>query len=187
MERIKSINPEEATGKAKELLDGIQKKLGMTPNMMRSMAQSPAVLEGYLNLSSALADGSLTAKLREQIALTVGESNGCRYCLAAHSAMGRMVGLSQEEILDSRRGEFSESKARAALSFAHTLVTEHGRVSENEITRIRNAGFSEGDIAEIIANVALNLFTNYFNLVAETVVDFPVVEPLADRSGQLRA
>jgi AhpD family alkylhydroperoxidase len=89
----------------------VQKKLGMTPNMMRTMAQSPAVLEGYLNLSSALGGGSLPAKLREQIALVVGEANGCEYCLSAHSAIGRMLGLSEEEILDSRRGESSEGKS----------------------------------------------------------------------------
>ena len=181
MERIKAIETEEATGKAKELLVGIQRKLGMTPNMMRTMAHSPAVLEAYLNFSSALGGGSLKAKLREQIALVVGEVNGCQYCLSAHSALGQMAGLGQEEILDSRRGESSESKTRSALRFARKLVTERGRVDDHELAQVRKAGFSDGEIAEIIANVALNLFTNYFNHVADTQVDFPAVSPLIDQ------
>jgi uncharacterized peroxidase-related enzyme len=181
MEQIKAINPEQATGKSKELLDGVQKKLGMTPNMMRTMAQSPAVLEGYLNFSGALGAGSLTAKLREQIALIVAETNGCEYCLSAHSAVGRILGLSQEEISDSRRGESSEGKTGAALRLAHELVTERGRVSEKELAQVRRAGFSEGEITEIIANVALNLFTNYFNHVAAPSIDFPSVPPLVSQ------
>jgi uncharacterized peroxidase-related enzyme len=187
MERIKSIKPEEATGKAQDLLEGIQKKLGTTPNMMSTMAHSPAVLEAYLNFSDALAGGSLPAKLREKIALVVGETNGCQYCLSAHSAVGRMVGLSQEEILDSRRGESSEGKSRIALSFARKLVTERGRVNDSELTQVRKAGFSDGEIAEIVANAALNLFTNYFNHVADPQVDFPAVLPLVDQQERQRA
>jgi len=181
MERIKAINPEQATGKSKELLDGVQKKLGMTPNMMRTMAQSPAVLEGYLSLSGALGGGSLPARLREQIALVVAETNGCEYCLSAHSAVGQILGLGKEEIWDSRRGESSEGKIGAALSFARKLVTERGRVNEKELAQVRRAGFSEGEITEIIANVALNLFTNYFNHVAAPSIDFPSVPPLVDQ------
>ena len=181
MERIKAINPEEATGKSKELLDGVQKKLGMTPNMMRTMAQSPAVLEGYLSFSGALGGGSLPAKLREQIALVVAEINNCEYCLSAHSAVGQILGLGKEEIWDSRRGESSEGKIGAALSFAHELVTERGRVNEKELAQVRRAGFSDGEITEIIANVALNLFTNYFNHVVAPSIDFPSVPPLVDQ------
>ena len=184
MERIKAINSKEATGKSKDLLDGVQKKLGMTPNLMGTMAQSPAVLEGYLNFSGALGGGSLPAKLREQIALVVAETNGCAYCLAAHSAVGRILGLSQEEILDSRRGESSEGKTEAALRFARELVTERGRVSDKDLAQVRKAGFSEGEITEIIANVALNLFTNYFNHVADTSIDFPIVPPLVEQQAR---
>lgn len=187
MERIKEVNPEEATGKSKELLAGVQKKLGMTPNMMRTMAQSPAVLEGYLNFSGALGGGSLPAQLREQIALVVSEANGCEYCLSAHSAIGRMVGLSEEEILDSRRGESSEGKSGVALRFARQLVTARGRVSDHELAQVRRAGFSEGEITELLANVALNLFTNYFNHLAETRIDFPAAPPLVEPQAQQRA
>lgn len=186
MERIRPIDSEKATGKAAELLDGVQKKLGMTPNMMRTMAQSPAVLKAYLDFSAALAGGNLSARLREQIALVVSETNGCRYCLAAHSAVGRMVGLSQEEIMDSRRGESSENKIGMTLHFAHKLVTERGQVNDHDLEQARNAGLSDSDIAEIVANVALNLFTNYFNHVSDPRVDFPEALPLADLQERLR-
>lgn len=187
MERIKAIATQDATGKVRELLEGVQKKLGMTPNMMRTMAHSPAVLNAYLNFSGALAGGSLPARLREQIALVVGEANGCQYCLSAHSALGQMAGLSQEEILDSRRGESSESRSRAALRFASKLVSERGRVDDRELAQVRKAGFGDGEIAEIVANVALNLFTNYFNHVADPQVDFPAVVPLIDPQERQRA
>lgn len=180
MERIKAINPAEATGKARELLDGVEKKLGMTPNLMRTLAQSPAALAGYLNFSEALSRGSLPARFREQIALVVAETNGCAYCLSAHSALGRMHGLSPEEMLDSRRGEATDSKARAGLIFARRMVTERGMVSDSDLAKVRTAGFSDGEITELIANVAINLFTNYFNHVAGTVVDFPPVSPLQE-------
>ena len=128
-----------------------------------------------------MAGGSLPAKLREQIALVVAATNNCEYCLSAHSAVGQILGLGKEEIWDSRRGESSEGKIGVALSFARELVTERGRVYEKELDQVRRAGFSEGEITEIIANVALNLFTNYFNHVAAPSIDFPSVPPLVDQ------
>ncbi len=181
MERIQALNPEAATGRTEELFAAVQAKLGRTPNLMRTLGHSPAALEGYLNLGAALATGSLSPKLREQIALVVAETNGCDYCLAAHSAVGRMVGLSLEEILDSRRGEATDASTRVALAFSRLLVTERGHVSDGDLARVRNAGFTDGEIAELIANVALNLFSNYFNHVAGTKVDFPAASPLREQ------
>ncbi len=175
MQRLKAVNPETATGKARELLDRVQDDLGMVPNLIRTLANSPAALEGYLGLSNALANGALPARLREQIALTVSEANGCGYCLAAHSAVGRMVGLSEEDIADSRRGASTDSKSGAALRFARQLVEKLGDVSGEEVDRLRKAGYSDGEIAEIVAHVGRNIFTNYFNHVAGTAVDYPAV------------
>ncbi len=179
MQRLQAIDPETATGSAKQLLDGVQKKLGFTPNIMRTMANSPAVLQGYLNFSNALGKGSLSPKLREQIALVVAQDNQCEYCLAAHSAIGRTVGLSEEAIRDSRRGESPDGKEAAILEFASTLVVNRGWVTDEEIAKLHKAGVTEGEIAEIIANVSLTLFTNYLNHVAQTEIDFPEVEELA--------
>ena len=186
MQRIPAIHPERASGKAKILLDRVQMKLGMIPNLMRTMANSPAILEAYLSFDQALADGVLTPKLRERIALTVAEANGCDYCLAAHSAVGRMVGLSEEEIQDSLKGVSPDSKVEAALRFARQIVETRGRVTDDSISRVRRAGYSDEEIGEIVANVTLTIFTNYFNQVAGTVGDFPRVQELAASRSALR-
>jgi uncharacterized peroxidase-related enzyme len=180
MSRIHQIAPDSATGKAKELLDAVKGKLGLVPNITRAMANSPAVLEGYLGLNGALGKGSLSAKNREQIAMAVGQANQCDYCLAAHSAIGKMVGLTSDQILDSRRGTAIDPKSDAVIRFARKLVDERGRVSDADVAEVRAAGLDDGAIAEVVANVALNIFTNYFNHVAETDIDFPKVEPIVD-------
>lgn len=180
MSRIPQLNPETATGRAKELLDAVKGKMGLVPNMTRAMANSPATLDGYLSLSGALSEGSLSAKQRQQIALTVGEVNGCDYCLAAHSTIGKMVGLTAEQIMDSRRGTAVDSKADALVKFARRVVDERGRVSDLDLADARVAGLDDAALAEVVANVALNIFTNYFNQVAATDIDFPKVEPIVD-------
>lgn len=175
MPRLTAIDPTTATGKAKELLDGVKAKIGMVPNLMRTYANSPAALEAYLNFSGALGNGLLPAKLREQIALAVADANACEYCLSAHTALGKMVGLQENEIAASRQAHSSDAKIEAALQFAHQLVVKRGEVSDSEVQAVRDAGYSDGEITEIVAHVALNIFTNYFNHVAQTVVDFPKV------------
>ncbi|HNG95127.1 MAG TPA: carboxymuconolactone decarboxylase family protein [Acidobacteriota bacterium] len=181
MSRLQAIDPQTATGKAKELLDGVQAKLGVTPNLMRTLANSPAVLEAYLNFSGTLAKGKLGAKVREQIALVVADTNQCEYCLAAHSYIGKSAGLTPEAIADSRRATSSDAKTSAILTFAQKLVINRGIISDRELELVKEAGITEGEIAEIIGAVALNIFTNYVNHVAQTEVDFPKVELAASR------
>jgi uncharacterized peroxidase-related enzyme len=176
MQRLTAVNPTEATGKAKQLLDGVQAKLGITPNLMKTLASGPAALEAYLNFGAALGTGKLDAKFREQIALTVAQANSCEYCLAAHSAIGKMVGLKPEEILAGRQATAEDHKRQIGLTFAQTLVVERGQVSDQTLAQVKAAGYTDGEIAEIIANVAINIFTNYFNHVARTDVDFPKVD-----------
>ncbi len=179
MPRMTPLTTKDSRGAARTLLEGIEKKMGMVPNLMATMAQSPAVLEAYQGFSAKLARGALSAQIREQIALAVGEANQCAYCVAAHSALGRMAGLSDEEIADSRRGSSPVRQTEAALAFARKIVSTRGHVTDAEMAAVRDVGFDDGAIAEIVANVALNIFTNYFNHVAETEVDFPAAEPLA--------
>lgn len=182
MQRIEAIIREESNGKARELLDGVNAKLGFVPNMAATMAVSPVVLEGYLGLSGALGH-SLTARLREQIALTVAEINGCRYCASAHTAIGKMSGLDDSAIVAARRAGSVDARTDAALKFAAALVVGRGKVSEAEFEAVASAGYSGKEIAEIVANVALNVFTNYFNEIAGTEIDFPAVEfPVAPRA-----
>ncbi len=180
MSRISPIAPESAVGKAKVLIDAVKGKLGMVPNIARALANSPAALEGYLSMSSALSQGKFSAQLREQIALAVAQANGCNYCLAAHSAVGKMVGLTAEQIMDSRRGSAIDPKSDGVVRFARQIVDKRGLVTDSDVANARQAGLDDSAITEVVANVALNIFTNYFNHVAETDIDFPKVEPLFD-------
>lgn len=175
MPRLQAVEHASATGRARELLDGVEAQLGMVPNFMRTLANSPAALEGYLALSGTLRGGALSPKVREQLALTVVEVNGCAYCVAAHAALGKTVGLSDEDIEDSRRSVSPNSKVEAVLRFARQIVEKRGWVSDEDLAQVRKAGWDDAEITEIVGNVALNIYTNYFNHVAETEVDFPEV------------
>ncbi|MEO1054052.1 MAG: carboxymuconolactone decarboxylase family protein [Bacteroidota bacterium] len=174
--RLNPVNPEEAFGKTDELYRGIHTKLGMVPNMMRTMGNSPAVLEGYLNFSQALGKGLLGGKLGEMIALTVAQANSCDYCLSAHSLIGeKMAGVSPEALYEARNGEHSDPKIQAVLQFALALVEKKGQVTDEDVDRVIQAGYTQGEVAEIVAHVGLNIFTNYFNNTANTTIDFPEV------------
>jgi uncharacterized peroxidase-related enzyme len=181
MNTFKPIDPSLATGKARALLEAVRAKLGVVPNMTRQMAQSPAVLDAYLGFAGALAGGSLGAPLAERIALLTAETNGCTYCLSAHSLLGKGAGLSPADIAAAREGDAADGKSRAALRFAQAVLAGRGQVDAHDIAAMRAAGFDDGAIGEVVAHVALNVFTNYFNNVTEPVVDFPLVRP------QLRA
>ena len=180
MPRLNPIDPETAQGKAKRLLDGIQKSFGMTPNLMRTLANSPAALEAYLGLLRALGGASLDAKTRESIALATSGANGCDYCASAHTAVGKMLGLSDEEAKANLYGRSSEPTRAAALQFARAVVEKRGWVSDRDLERVREAGFGDAEITEIVATVAATTFSNYFNHVAQTEVDFPAVS-IADK------
>jgi uncharacterized peroxidase-related enzyme len=178
MSRLSTVQPETATGRPKELLDAVKQKLGLVPNMTRTMATAPVVLDGYLQFSGALARGTLPAKTREQIALAVSQANGCDYCLAAHSTIGKAIGLTPDQIRDSRLGTAVDGKTDALVRFARRVVDTRGRVSDADLDDVRAAGFGDAVIAEVVAHVALNVFTNYFNNAAETDLDFPKAQPL---------
>jgi uncharacterized peroxidase-related enzyme len=178
MARLTQIAPEAASGRAGELLDAVKDRLGLVPNMTRAMANSPAALDGYLQLSGALGKGTLPAKFREQIALAVAQANGCDCCLAAHSAVGRMVGLTADQIHDSRLGTAVDPKADALIRFALKVLETRGQVDDHDLDEVRGAGFDDAAIAEVVANVALHVFTNYFNRMAETDLDFPAAPAL---------
>ena len=173
MARIQPINPAQTSGKAKQLLDGVQAKLGVTPNMMKTMAHSAAALEAYLKFSGTLGQGLLGTKFGEQLALVIGQANACEYCVAAHTALGQGAGLNTDEIITSRRGQSGNAKIAGGLEFARQVIDKRGAVSDEEVSRVRAAGYSDGEIAEIVSHVSLNILTNYFNLVARTEVDFP--------------
>ena len=175
MTRLKAINPEEATGKTKELFDAIQSKLGVVPNMMRTMGHSPALLEGYLTLNNLLSHGKLGAKTGELLALAIGETNSCDYCLSAHSYIGeKLVHIDANTLQNARQGNSADAKTEAILKFANILLNKQGRVSDADVDAVKTAGLTEGEIGEIIGHVGLNVLTNYFNNTAETAIEVPV-------------
>ncbi len=174
MQKINALDPATTTGKSKELFNAIQGKLGMVPNMMRTMGNSPAVLNGYLSFSGALGTSSIGAKLGELIALTVATVNNCEYCNAAHTFIGeKLVGIDANSLDQAKDGKSSDAKIQAALTFAKTIVTKKGKVSDADIDAVKEAGYDDAAVAEIIAHTTLNIFTNYFNNIAGVVVDFP--------------
>lgn len=176
MNRIQQIDPASAAGKSKQLLEAVQSKLGLVPNLTRVLANSPAALDGYLSFSGALATGVLSARIREQIALAVAQANHCDYCLSAHTFIGGKVGLSVADISAARQGAASQQKESAILTLASSIVVQRGEISDATMEKARSSGLSDTEIVETAANVALNIFTNYVNHVAQTVVDFPEVK-----------
>ncbi len=176
MSRISIPTVENSLPASKPLLDAVHKQLGVVPNLMKLVGHSPAALEGYLSLNGALAKGSLDAKMRERLALTVAEFNGCDYCLSAHDYLGRNVAkLSNEDIEDARSARAADARVGAALHFAKRVTETRGAVQSADLDAVRAAGFSEAAVIEIVATVALNVLTNYINNVAETDIDFPKV------------
>lgn len=176
MSRIQPIDPNTVSGRAQELLQAVQSKLGVIPNMVRTMAHAPAVVEAYVGFSSALAKGSLSLKTREAIALAVGQANKCQYCVSAHTLLAGKAGVNETEITAARTGESADPKLAATLRLALAINNKHGHIPDTDLSAARSAGLSDADIMEVIGVVSLNIFTNYVNDVAGTAIDFPVVK-----------
>jgi uncharacterized peroxidase-related enzyme len=165
----------QATPEAQAVLSAVQSSLGVLPNLFRVAANSPAALNALVGLNGALAKGRLRAKVRESIALAVAQENGCDYCLSAHSALGKGAGLDEADIAAARTGTAADQRANAILTLAVEIVRQRGAVAPDAIAQARAAGVTDAEIVEIVAHVALNVFTNYLNIVAGTEIDFPVV------------
>ncbi len=175
MPRLNPIDPAHAQGVARELLDDIRRTFGMAPNILRAMANSPAALQAYLGFRSALGGASLGPKLGEAIALAVAGANDCGYCVAAHTAAAKALGVDDAERARNRDGRSGDAKVDAALRFAVAIVAKSGRVDDGDLHSVRAAGYGDGEIVDIVAAVASNTFTNYLDHVAEPELDFPAV------------
>jgi AhpD family alkylhydroperoxidase len=164
------------------LYAAVKAGLGMVPNLMQVVGNSPAALSGYLSLNAALAQGHLPAAVRERIALAVAQDNTCDYCLAAHTLLGKNAGLDANEAQRARLGTASDPYAAAAVALAKAVNRTHGRVDDQTLADARRAGLNDAAIIETIAHVALNILTNAINNVAHTTVDFPTAPALAAAS-----
>lgn len=176
MSRVPLVSDAAAPAEAKAALDQILGAFGAVPNMFRAVANSPAALKSMWGSFGALGAGRIGARLGEQIAVAVANRNGCEYCLAAHTVLGRKAGAGADEMAAAQLGQASDPKTAAALNFALKLVESRGQVGDADVRALRDAGFDDAQIVEIVAHVALNLFTNYVNLAFAVPVDFPAVK-----------
>lgn len=175
MSRINVVTNETANPEQKSLLDAIQSQLGMTPNFLKVLANSPAALRAFLGLHGIAGEGALDSQTRERIALGLAQKNSCEYCLSAHTAIGRKAGLSNEEIASNRAGTSQDEKAAVAVRFARSLVENMGEVTTAEIIEAREAGYSDAEIVEIITHVGMNVLTNIIGKASRVEIDFPKV------------
>ncbi len=176
MPRIKPLDPATAQGAAKDYMAGIQAKLGGVPNIFRTFAHSPAVGDFYANGSAALGKSTLSAALREQLALTVAGANACDYCASAHTAIGKKLGVADAELPQNLMGKSADQKTQAALTFAKKVVDSKAQLNDADVKAVKDAGFTDAEVLEMIAVIAFNIFTNYFNHIVDTEVDFPKVQ-----------
>ena len=163
----------EAAKPAPAIFAMLERALGTVPNLHRTLAHAPEVLEAYTHFAGQLAKGRLDPKLRESIAVAVAGANGCDYCAAAHATLGQQAGLERDELQRNLAGESSDERVSAALRFVRTVLAECGAIDDATLDAVRTAGFDDGEIVELIAHTGLNTFTNLFNNVARTEVDFP--------------
>ena len=176
MSRIPLATAATAPAASQPLLAQIQGAFGATPNMFRAVAHSPAALASLWGSFGALGGGVLPAKLGEQIAVAVADRNACHYCLAAHTMLGQKAGATADEMSEAQAGRSADPQTAAALGFALKVVDNRAKVSEADVAALRSVGFSDEAIVEILAHVALNLFTNYVNVAFDVPVDFPGVK-----------
>jgi uncharacterized peroxidase-related enzyme len=170
---IEPVKLDAANEEQKKVLEGIQAKMGKIPNIYATMAHSPSTLHALLAYNFGLKKGVLTPKEIEAIALAVGQNNTCDYCVAAHTVIGKMSGLTDEETLEARQGISQDPKMDALLELVVEISEKKGRPLGKVVDAFKAAGYSDAALIEVIAWVTFNLFTNYFNHIAETEVDFP--------------
>lgn len=173
MTRLNSVDPAVATGRTKDLLDRVLQNRGRIPNMIRLMANSPAALGGYVNFAAALAGAALSAEVRDSVSILVAADGAADYNLAVVSAIARKTGLSDADIAAAQRAQAKDPRIQAALRFSEIVLENRGHVSPSNLDTLMEAGFTDGEVTEIIAVIALNIYRNYFSLVAAPEIDFP--------------
>jgi len=174
--RIEPLSDEHAPAASRAILQATKQAVGMVPNLYRTLAHAPVALQAYVETAATLARGQLEPSLREQIAVAVAGINGCEYCAAAHTAIGHGKGVERQELTRNLVAESSDPKVAGALAFVRALLETRGAVSDAELQAVRDAGFSEADITEIVGHVGMNAFSNMFNRLAQTRIDFPRIE-----------
>ena len=180
MKNLEVLTREEVGTETQEVFDALKGKVGMVPNLYAAVANSPKALNALLTLGENLSGGEFSGKEVEVIALAVGQNNHCDYCLSAHTAIGKLNGFTAEETLQIRNGEIADEKLNALAALATAITETKGRPEQGLIDRFFEVGYSKAALAELIGFVALNTFTNYFNHIAATKIDFPAAPQLTE-------
>ncbi|MHA6631440.1 carboxymuconolactone decarboxylase family protein [Pseudonocardia sichuanensis] len=166
MPRLTALGPDNAPSTSRTLLAEIIDRHGDAGPMVRTMAHSPALLQGYLELSRAIKRAAIPRPLSEKISLAVQEWLGCALCLEAHTAAGRSVGLTDTDISLAREGTATDARDAALIAYAVRILTEPDTISDADVDELRRHGWSDRVLADVIGLVALNQLTGAFNLVA---------------------
>lgn len=176
MSRINLVTTEQANEQQLALYTEIEKQIGIVPNFLKVFANSPVALQAFLGLHTIASEGELDAKTKERIALGLAEQNACQYCVSAHTAIGKSVGLTTDEINANRAGSSQDAKAAVAVKFARSLAENNGEVNTSELLEIRGVGYSDAEVVEIITHVGMNILTNILGKASRVEIDFPKVE-----------
>ncbi len=178
MNRITPVTEHNVEQSAQNMLHQIQKRFGRVPKMFQNMANSPSTLQAFASLSECCEKTSLSPKLRHEIGLLMAELNQCNYCIAAHSQLAKAMKFPENDILKARQGLTEDAKSQAILDFCKAIVDERGGVSDQEVQKLKGQGVTDQELCEIVLLVTFNMFTNYFNKVADTEIDFPLAPTL---------
>ena len=177
MTRIATPPVASATGATAEVYAQIKKAAGSVPNTFATIgAHGPAALKAVLNADGVLAAGSLSKQDQETIKLVVSEAAGCDYCVAAHSLLGKMAGLPPEVLAALRNNKpTGDDKRDVLVQFVRKIVQTSGTLREEEFAAIKAAGYTDAQIVDISLAIAVTVFTNVFNRINDTAIDFPKV------------
>ena len=173
MPRLNVIKVGDATGKVKEMYDSVSESVGMVPNLLKGLANSPVALQACLALDDLISEGKLADVEQEMVRLVISQFLGCEYCLAFHTMVAKTIGLAEEQILDIRRGRSDDPKSAALIVFTHRVLETEGLVDDVDIATFRAAGYTDAHIAEVITIIAMQTLTSYFSNVNDTELDFP--------------
>jgi uncharacterized peroxidase-related enzyme len=175
MNQFDPVNPQTASAEAKIALDRVQASFGGTPNLMKMLATSPDLLNGVVALNQAVTSGDLAPALVEQIALLASGINQCEYCVAVHVHVGQQMGLSRSELLANLQGEASDPTSQAVLNFTKAVVRDRGQVDPAMVQDLRDRGFTDKAILEIVGVIGLYTLLNYAKHLTQPILDFPMV------------
>lgn len=179
MKNLETLTAEQAPETSQKIFAALKQKMGMLPNVYATIGNSGKALQATIGIGENLSGGEFSAREAEVIALAVAQANSCDYCLAAHTAVGKSLGLSEEEMVSVRSGNIENTKLKALSALANSITATRGNPGQSQIDAFFDAGYTKAALAELIVYVALNTITNYTNHIAGTTIDFPVAPELA--------